>query len=202
MRSFIALAVRRRVTVLMTALAVVAFGIVGYQRLALDLLPDISYPSLTVQTDFPDTAPAEVENLVTRPVEEAVGVLKGLKTVHSVSRSGVSEVTLEFEWGSDMDVLSMDVRDKLDRLVLPAEAEDPIVLRFDPSLDPVMRLALSGPSDLTVLRQIADKQLKQEFETIKGVAAAQIKGGLEEEIQIDVDQERLAAMGVPLEPRR
>jgi HAE1 family hydrophobic/amphiphilic exporter-1 len=198
MRSFIALAVRRRVAVLMTALAVVAFGIVGYQRLALDLLPDISYPSLTVQTEFPDTAPAEVENLVTRPVEEAVGVLKGLKTVHSVSRSGVSEVTLEFDWGSDMDVLSMDVRDKLDRLVLPAEAEDPIVLRFDPSLDPVMRLAVSGPSDLTVLRQIADKQLKQEFETIKGVAAAQIKGGLEEEIQIDVHQERLAAMGVPL----
>ena len=198
MRAFIALAVRRRVAVLMTALAVVAFGIVGYQRLALDLLPDISYPSLTVQTDFPDTAPAEVENLVTRPVEETVGVLKGLKTIHSVSRSGVSEVTLEFEWGSDMDMLSMDVRDKLDRLVLPAEADDPIVLRFDPSLDPVMRLALSGPSDLTVLRQMADKRLKQEFETIKGVAAAQIKGGLEEEIQIDVQQERLAAMGVPL----
>ena len=198
MRSFIALAVRRRVAVLMTALAVVAFGIVGYQRLALDLLPDISYPSLTVQTDFPDTAPAEVENLVTRPVEETVGVLKGLKTIHSVSRSGVSEVTLEFEWGSDMDMLSMDVRDKLDRLVLPAEADDPIVLRFDPSLDPVMRLALSGPSDLTELRQMADKRLKQEFETIKGVAAAQVKGGLEEEIQIDVQQERLAAMGIPL----
>ena len=198
MRSFIALAVRRRVAVLMTALAVVAFGIVGYQRLALDLLPDISYPSLTVQTDFPDTAPAEVENLVTRPVEEAVGVLKGLKTIHSVSRSGVSEVTLEFEWGSDMDLLSMDVRDKLDRLVLPEEADDPIVLRFDPSLDPVMRLALSGPSDLARLRRIADKQVKQEFETIRGVAAAQIKGGLEEEIQVDVQQERLAAVGIPL----
>jgi len=93
-RALVALAVRRRVTVLMCALAMAAFGIVGYQRLPLDLLPDISYPSLTVQTDFPDTAPAEVENLVTRPVEEAVGVLRGLRTVHSVSRPGVSEVTL------------------------------------------------------------------------------------------------------------
>ena len=82
MRSLVAIAVRRRVTVLMCALALAAFGVVGYQRLTLDLLPDISYPSLTVQTDFPDTAPAEVENLVTRPVEEAVGVLRGLRSVH------------------------------------------------------------------------------------------------------------------------
>ncbi len=199
MRTLVALAVRRRVAVLMTALAVVAFGIVGYQRLALDLLPDISYPSLTVQTDFPDTAPAEVENLITRRVEETLGVLKGLKNIHSVSRSGVSEVTLEFDWGSDMDLLSMDVREKMDRLVLPEEAEDPIVLRFDPSLDPVMRLAFSGPSGLANLRRIADRTLKQEFETIRGVAAAQVKGGLEEEIQVNLDQERLAAMGISMD---
>ncbi|RLE24763.1 MAG: hypothetical protein DRJ65_09350, partial [Acidobacteria bacterium] len=101
MRSFVALAVRRRVAVLMTAIAFAAFGVVGYQRLSLDLLPDISYPSLTVQTDFSDTAPAEVENLITRPVEEVVGVLRGLRSIHSVSRPGVSEVTLEFAWGAD-----------------------------------------------------------------------------------------------------
>ena len=144
MRGFIANAVRRRVTVVMTALAIAAFGIVGYKRLPLELFPDIAYPSLTVQTDFPDTAPQEVENLVTRPVEEAVGVLRGLKSIHSVSRPGVSEVTLEFDWDSDMDMLSMEVREKLDRLILPQESEHPIVLRFDPSLDPIMRVALSG----------------------------------------------------------
>ncbi len=199
MRGLVALAVRRRVSVLMTALALAAFGVVGYQRLALDLLPDIHYPSLTIQTEFPDTAPAEVENLVTRPVEEVVGVLRGLRTIHSVSRPGVSEVTLEFDWDADMDLLSMDVREKLDRLILPDEAEAPIVLRFDPSLDPIMRLALSGGADLTTLRRAADRRLKQEFETVKGVAAAQIKGGLEEEIQIEIDQERLAALGIPLE---
>ena len=119
MRSIVALAVRRRVSVLMAALAIAAFGIVGYQRLALELFPDITYPSLTVQTDFPDTAPQEVEYLVTRPVEEAVGVLRGLQTIHSVSRAGVSEVTLEFDWDTDMDLMSMEVREKLDRL-LPA----------------------------------------------------------------------------------
>jgi len=196
MKGFVTFAVRRRVTVLMVATALAAFGVVGYLRLPLDLLPDISYPSLTVQTDFPDTAPAEVENLVTRPVEEAVGVLRGLHSVHSVSRPGVSEVTLEFEWGSDMDLLLLDVREKLDRLVLPEDADDPVVLRFDPSLDPILRIALGGTGDLRESRKIADRTLKQAFETITGVASARIKGGLEEEIQIEVDQERLAAMGV------
>ncbi len=198
MRDFIALSVRRRVTVIMTALAVTAFGIVGFNRLPLELFPDISYPSITIQTDFPDTAPQEVENLVTRPVEEAVGVLRGLKSIHSVSRPGVSEVTLEFDWDSDMDLLSMEVREKLDRLVLPTEAEEPIVLRFDPSLDPIMRIALSGPGELNDLRNLADRKIKLDLETVKGVASAQVKGGLEDEIHIDIDQERLAALGIPL----
>jgi hydrophobic/amphiphilic exporter-1 (mainly G- bacteria), HAE1 family len=202
MRSLIAAAVRRRVTVVMAAFAVAAFGMVGYQRLPIELFPDISYPSITVQTDFPDTAPQEVENLITRPVEEAVGVLRGLKTIHSVSRPGVSEVTLEFDWGSDMDLLSMDVREKLDRLILPDEADSPIVLRYDPSLDPIMRVALSGKGGLNEMRNLAERKIKLDLETIKGVAAAQVKGGLEDEIHVDVDQERLAALGIPLDQVR
>ena len=201
MRGLIDLAVRRRVSVVMAVLAVIAFGLVGYQRLSLELFPDITYPSLSIQTEFPDTAPQEVENLITRPLEEAVGVLRGLQTIHSVSRPGYSEVTLEFEWGSDMDLLSMEVREKIDRLIMPEEATDPVVLRYDPSLDPIIRLAISG-GDLMALRRLADKQIKQDFETIKGVAAAQIKGGLEEEIQIEVDQNRLAALGITLDQVR
>jgi len=199
MRGLIAVAIRRRVSVVMTSLAVIAFGYVGYSRLPLELFPNITYPSLTVQTDFPDTAPQEVENLITRPVEEAVGVLRGLQSIHSVSRPGVSEVTLEFDWSTDMDMMSMEVREKLDRLILPEDADNPIVLRYDPSLDPIMRLALSGPGDLTSMRRLADRKIKADFETIKGVAAAQIKGGLELEVQIDVDQERLAALGIPID---
>ena len=199
MRALVKGSVRRRVTVTMTALAVAAFGLVGYQRLSLELFPDITYPSITVQTELPDTAPQEVEALITRPVEEAVGVLRGLRDIHSVSRSGVSEVTLNFDWKTDMDMRSMDVREKLDRLVLPEEAEDPIVLRYDPSLDPIVRLALSGGGDLAALRRLADKQLKQDLETIDGVASARVEGGLQDEIQIDIDQERLAALGIPLQ---
>jgi HAE1 family hydrophobic/amphiphilic exporter-1 len=202
MRGIVSLSVRRPVSVIMTALAVIAFGWVGLQRLSLELLPDISYPSLVVQTEFPDTAPQEVENLVTRPIEEVVGVLRGLTTIHSVSRAGMSEVTLEFDWGSDMGMLSLEVREKLDRLVLPEGALDPLVLRYDPSLDPVVRLAFSGEQDLTVLRRLADRRLKPDLETVPGIASAQISGGLEEEIQVSVDQERLAALGIPMDRLR
>ncbi len=199
MRGFVDLAVRRRVSVIMVALAVSAFGYVGYQRLSIELFPDISYPALTVQTDFPDTAPQEVESLVTRPVEEAVGVLRGLQTIRSVSRSGVSEVTLEFDWDADMDLLSMEVREKLDRIILPDGCDDPIVLRFDPALDPIARLALAGDDELGDVRYLAEHKIKIDLETLRGIAAAQIRGGLEEEIHIDIDQERLAALGIPLD---
>lgn len=195
-RATVAMSVKRRVTILMVALAVVAFGSVSLSRLSLNLLPDINYPSLTVQTEFPNAAPGEVENLITEPVEEVVGVLRGLKEIHSVSRSGISEVTLEFDWGADIDSLSMDIREKLDRLFLPDEAEKPIVLRYDPALDPIMRLALYGPGELTMLRYLAEEKIKDELEKIEGVAATRVKGGEEEEIQVNLIQGKVAAMGL------
>lgn len=182
----------------MFAIAVIAFGTVSYERLAVDLFPDISYPSLTIQTELTDAAPQEIETMITRPVEEAVGVLRGLERMRSVSRAGVSEVSLEFAWGSDMSSLAMDVREKLDRLVLPEGTEDPLVLRFDPSLEPIARLALTGPDELTDIRNLAERKLKPDLETIRGVAAAQLRGGLEEEIRVEIDQERLSALGLPL----
>jgi len=198
-RSLARFAVQRRVTILMVVLAVAAFGAVSLTRLSVDLLPDIAYPSLTIRTEFPDTAPGEVENLVTRPIEEAVGVMRGLQEVHSITRSGTSEVTLQFGWGADMDDLSLEVREKLDRVLLPEDAETPIVLRYDPSLDPILRLALTGSDDLALLRRVAEKEVKEALETRDGIAAAEVKGGEEEEIQIDVDQGKLSAIGVTIE---
>lgn len=195
-RSLVTFSVSRRVTVLVIKAAFVAFGTVGLSRLAINLLPDISHPSFTVQTDFPNAAPGEVENLVTEPVEEAIGVLKGLEDVHSVSRAGVSEVTLQFAWGTDMDSIAMDIREKLDRLILPDDTEKPIVLRYDPALDPIIKVALVGSKDLRLMRYVAEKKIKEELEKIPGVASAQIKGGEEDEIHVNLNQGRLAAMNI------
>jgi HAE1 family hydrophobic/amphiphilic exporter-1 len=198
-RRLVSFSTDRPVTVLMFTLAVIAFGVVGFSRLALNLLPDINYPTLTVQTDFPDAAPQEVENLVTRPIEETVGVLQGLRRIHSVSRPGVSEATLEFAWGTDMGAAAADVREKLDLFQLPEGVEPPILLRFDPNLDPVMRLGLHGSHDLIFLRRIAEKSLKRELEKVPGIAAARLQGGLEEEIQIELDEGKLSALGISIQ---
>ena len=190
--------IRRPVTVFMTTLGVVIFGLVAASRLEVDLLPDISYPSLTVRTDLPDAAPGDVEQFVTRPVEEGVGVVPGLVRLHSVSRPGQSEVTLEFASGTRMDLASLAVREKLDLVGLPREARRPAVLRFDPSLDPIMRLRLSGGGNLQRLRRIAEHTVKSDLEGAPGVAAVKVVGGEEQEIGVEVDAGRLSAVGLTL----
>ena len=128
--------VRRPVTVLVATVAVTIFGYLAATRLPVELLPNLSYPSLTIQTVYPDAAPLSVEQFVTRPIEETVGVVAGVRDMRSTSRAGLSEVTLEFDWDENMDFASMEVRERLGIVELPREAERSRVLRFDPALDP------------------------------------------------------------------
>ncbi len=187
---------RRRVTISMCAVAVVLFGIVSFTRLPINLLPDLAYPSLTVETRFPGAAPTEVEALVTRPIEEIVGVVAGVRRLTSVSRPGLSQVTLEFGWSREMDFASIDVREKLDRVVLPRESDKPTLLRFDPANEPIVRLFLIGETDLNRLRYVAEEILKKDLESTEGVAAIKVNGGYEDEIQVQVDQGKLSLLGL------
>src|SRR6267142_499284 len=197
--SLIEFSLRRRVTVTMCAIALVVFGVVAFTRLPINLLPNISYPSLTVETRYQGAAPAEIESLVSRPVEEVVGVVAGVQRLVSVSRPGLSQVTLEFGWGRNMDLAALDVREKLDLVRLPREAEKPVVLRLDPNNDPILRLYLTGGSNLYQLRYVADEVLKKDLESTDGVAAIKVNGGYEEEIQVKVDQGKLALMGIGIQ---
>jgi len=201
------LATERRVTIAMFTIAIVLFGFVSLARLKVNLLPDLSYPTLTVRTELTGTAPLEVENLLTKPIEEVVSVIKNVRQVRSVSRPGQSDVTIEFLWGTDMDVAGVEVREKLDVLELPLEASRPLLLRFDPSNEPIQRLAFmdkeaTGPADdplqLRALRRFAEDQLKNDLEAIEGTAAVKVSGGLEDEIQILVDQEKIAQLGLSI----
>jgi hydrophobic/amphiphilic exporter-1 (mainly G- bacteria), HAE1 family len=191
--------IKRRVTVTMIAIAVVIFGLVAFTRLPINLLPDISYPSLTVETRFPGAAPEEVESLVTRPIEEMVGIVSGVRRLTSVSRPGLSQVTLEFEWGRNMDFAALDVRQKLELLALPRETQKPLVLRFDPANEPIVRLFLTGGESLYQLRYVAEEVLKKDLESTDGVAAIKINGGFEEEIQVRVDQGKLSLVGLTIQ---
>ena len=185
-------------TMLMVTL--VLFGGVAYQRLPINLLPDISYPTLSVRTEFTGAAPEEVENLVTRRVEESVSVVNKVIRVSSRSRAGISDVTVEFEWGTQMDFASLDVREKLDRVRLPQEVQRPIILRYDPGLEPIMRLGLTSDDiDLIALRTMAEERLKTKLETIDGVAAIEVSGGLEEEIHVALSERKLSSLGLSVE---
>lgn len=169
-------------------------------------MPELNYPTLTVRTEYPGAAPEEVENEISRPVEEALGVINGLSRISSISRAGVSDVVLEFLWGTDMSEASQDTLEKLDLVFLPNEAERPLLLHFDPTLDPVMELSLSGSGQryegefgLRRLRRIAELQLKRELEPIPGVAAVRVRGGLEEEIHVRVDEQALRRTGISVQ---
>ncbi len=190
---------RRPVTVIVFALAAIVFGLLAFTRLATDLLPDITYPSLTVRTTYDGAAPLEVESLVTRPVEDAVGVVNNVIRVTSSSRTDVSEVTLEFSWSANMDLAALDVRERLDLLRLPTDAERPVLLRYDPALDPILRLGLHGEDDLIRMRLIAEEQIRRALERIEGVAAVVVSGGLEEEIHVELDERRLANLGLSID---
>ncbi|WP_022973509.1 efflux RND transporter permease subunit, partial [Xanthomonas maliensis] len=205
----VAFATRRRVTIAMITVTMLLFGLIALHSLKVNLLPDLSYPTLTVRTEYTGAAPAEIETLVTEPVEEAVGVVKNLRKLKSISRTGQSDVVLEFAWGTNMDQAGLEVRDKMEALSLPLEAKPPVLLRFNPSTEPIMRLVLSpkqaAQSDtdairqLTGLRRYADEDLKKKLEPVAGVAAVKVGGGLEDEIQVDLDQQKLAQLNLPID---
>jgi HAE1 family hydrophobic/amphiphilic exporter-1 len=193
------LSIRRPVTIFIFSVAAVVFGVVAFRNLAVNLLPDISYPSLTVRTTYEGTAPVEIESLLTRPIENAVGVVNNVVRVTSSSRADTSEVTLEFAWNTNMDFAALDVRDRLDRVQLPMDAELPVLLKYDPSLDPILRIGLYGSDDLGRMRFLGEEDIKRALERIEGVAAVVVSGGLEEEIQVELDERKLAALGLSVE---
>lgn len=186
------------VSVFMFALAAIIFGFISYSKLNLNLLPRISYPTLTIKTEYSGTAPSEIENIISKPIEETVGVVDNVVRISSVSRAELSEVTVEFTWNTNMDFATMKVREKLDLLNLPVNAIKPVILRYDPNTEPIMKLGLSGDAQLSKIRYIAEKEFKQAIESIEGVAACVISGGLEDEIHVDIDEKKLSLLNIPI----
>ena len=198
-KSFYSFTTKRPVAILMVVIGVFVFGLISYQQLPLNLMPEMTYPSLTVRTEYPGTAPEEVETAISRPIEQALGVVDNLVSISSVSKAEQSDVILEFTWDTDMNKATADVREKLDQVILPDDAKRPIILRYDPSLDPIIRVGLYGKASLTRLRYIADEQIKRALETVDGVAAVKVKGGLEEEIRVELDEQKLTLLGMDIQ---
>jgi len=192
--------VKRPVTTLMFFLAIVLLGFVSLRELSVDLLPDISYPRLSVVTQYQGVAPEEIETLITTPLEAAVSRIPGLRRVESVSKEGVSFMSLEFSWGTDMDFAMLHTREKLDgaQNSLPEDVEEPTIIPLDPQSRPIMILSVSGERTLLELKEFSEEVIKPRLEQIEGIGWAEIAGGVEREIQVEVDPQLMSLYGLDI----
>jgi len=195
------LAVRRPITTSMFFLALVIFGSISLLRLPIDILPDITYPSITVYTEYEGAGPQEVERLITEIIEKNVSTIENVKDIRSTSGEDSSNVTIDFNWGTNLDEAANEIREKLDRVrrFLPEDADNPFLYKYDPSNRPIIFFSLRGPIHPSRLRDLADDRIKYDIEQVEGVAAVDIWGGLEREIHVEVNRGKLRSIGLSID---
>lgn len=196
--------IRRPVTVWMILIAMIIFGLVSIPKMAVDLYPELNVPVAVVVTSVDGGTPAEVEKLVTKPIEEALGSVEGVDSISSNSVEGASQVIVQFNWGRDIDQATLDMRDKVDQIkgMLPDSANSPLILKLDPNSQPIIILALNGNKDLTELKSYADDVIKSRLERIGGVASLSVMGGRERVVEVQLDPAKLQSYGITLDQVR
>lgn len=184
----------------MGVMAILVLGFVSLSRLPLDLLPNIEAPILVVSTNYQNAGPYEVENLLSKTVEEALGSVSNIKSIRSVSSRGNSLVIAEFDWGIDMDFVALDVREKIDMIkdFLPDDADKPVIAKFNPNAEPIIQLVLRGDKTGSELRSKAE-DLKSQFERIEGVGSVNVSGGLEREIKVILHPGLMQTSGITID---
>jgi len=193
--------IKRPVFVVMMTLMIVITGLVSLGRLPIDLMPEITYPTLSINTSYENTGPEEIEQIITRPIEEAMSAVPGVEEVFSVSSEGSSSVRVMFAWGTDLDAAIDDVRERLDRVIprLPEEIDRPALRKFDPAMMPILMIGALSNLDPVQTRRILDEQISYRIERVAGVASIDIWGGHEREIQINLHADKIKSLGIPLD---
>jgi len=192
--------VRRSITTLMFFLGILLLGAISWYFLPQELFPPLTYPVITVLTTYEGASPYEIESLITRPIEEVVGTINRVKSISSISKEGTSIVMVEFDWGTNMDFASLEVREKIDlkKASLPREAKEPLVMKYNPFQTPTMRINLTGDISPLKLRKLTEKTLKEDLEKIEGVGCIEVVGGAKREILVEVDEARLRAASLSI----
>ena len=190
--------VHRPILTAIIFLVVIILGLVSFSRLAIDLMPEITYPTISVVADYENVGPQEIEESVTRPIEEALAAVQGVEEITSSSTEGRSQVRVAFSWGTDLDVAANDIRDRIDRVLsrLPEDIARPMIRKFDLSAFPILFIGISSDLNPLDLRRIVEDQVKYRLERVPGVAAVDIRGGLSREIHVDVHADQLKALGI------
>jgi len=193
--------IKRPIFVTMLILVVLVLGFISFSRLPIDLMPDITFPTLVVSTSYPNTAPEEMEQIITRPIEEALSSVPGVEEIFSRSSQGSSSVRVMFDWGINLEEAANDIRERIDRIVgrFPEEVQRPTLRKFDPAQMPVLMIGVLSELDPVQVRKIIDEQVSYRLERVPGVASSDIWGGLEREIQVNLFPDKVKALGLPLD---
>lgn len=194
-------AVGRPVLTIMVSMIVIILGAVALSRLPIDLMPDVTSPTISVSTSYSKASPLTMEELVTRPIEEALAAVPGVQEISSRSTEGSSNVQVSFSWGTDLEAASNDIRDRLDRIIsrLPDEASRPSLRKYDMSATPVIMMGVTSDLDVLELRRILEEQVSYRLERVDGVASVSIWGGRSREIHINIDPLKMNALRIPLD---
>jgi HAE1 family hydrophobic/amphiphilic exporter-1 len=194
------MSVKRPIMMVMIVLAFVIFGLLSFTRLPIDLMPDVEFPFVTVQTVYQGAGPAEVESAVVKPLEEELSTLNDLKNITAFCRENVGFILLEFNLGVDPDLAAIDVKDKVDGILyqLPADLEKPVISKFDINAESIINLAVTGDGSLQDLRKMAEDEVKAQLLKIRGVASIDITGGLEREIHVNLEKKRLDSLDLSI----
>ena len=195
------LAIERPVTMFMLSFVVVLLGAISLTRLPVDLMPDVSFPSITVRVGYTGVGPLEMEELITRPIEQAVSAVAGLDQINSTSSEGNSTVRLNFTWGTDLNEAADEVRSRIDRVRgrLPEDADPPTIFKFDSTSFPIMGIGVEGNFDAVTLREMAQNDLSPRLERVAGVAAVSVDGGLRRQIRVDLSREKISALNLSVD---
>src|SRR3989338_2491268 len=190
--------IERKITTFMLSLSILLLGLFCMNKTSIDLFPPVHLPTLMIAIGVPGFSSQDVEQKITNPLEEVFNTLPRLEKMRSESKSNQALFLLKFEWGTSIDFAALSIREALKTISLPSEAQSPLIYRWDPSEEPILRADLSSQLDAAALKEIAENKIRPRLERLKGVATVEIGGGLHREVQVHIDPETLASRGLSL----
>jgi HAE1 family hydrophobic/amphiphilic exporter-1 len=195
------LAIERPVTMFMISAVIVLLGGISLFRLPVDLMPDVTYPSITVRVGYGGVGPVEIEELIVRPLEQSLAAVPGLEQINSTANEGSGQVRLSFAWGTDLNEAADEVRTRVDRVRgrLPQESDTPSIQKFDSAASPIMGVGVEGEFDRVTLRELAEHDLVPRLERVEGVAAVTVSGGLRRQIHVKLSKEKITALDLSVD---
>ena len=195
------IAIHRPVTMFMISAVIVLLGTISLLRLPVDLMPDVTFPSITVRVGYAGVGPLEIEELIVRPLEQTLAAVPGLEQINSTASEGNGTVRLNFAWGTDLNEAADEVRTRVDRVRgrLPTEADPASIFKFDANSSPIINLGVDGDYDRVTLRELAETELIPRLERVEGVAAVTVDGGLRRQIRVELSREKITALDLPVD---